>query len=177
MAKKHHQAPTPKQKNAAKRLIENGGKRKPDPVGKVLRDAGYSDAISKNPHKVTRSKGFRALLDKYLPEKDVARAHQELMHAAVIQQYVFPLNADDTLIKLCVESASGCKLIHIQSSTTQRRAYFQSPDNRSRKDAIDMAYKLRGNYEPVKVEETGVISVTFKRNGNTNKLGAATKAT
>lgn len=56
--------PTPKQKLAAEKILENAGKPNPKPVGEVLKEVGYSDAIAKNPQDVTNSQGFLAVLDK-----------------------------------------------------------------------------------------------------------------
>lgn len=49
---------TIKQRIAAKELVENGGS-----VASALRKAGYSEAIVKNPQKVTQSLGFTEVLE------------------------------------------------------------------------------------------------------------------
>lgn len=62
-------------------------------------------------------------------------------------------------IKQIVESVPGCKLIYIKNdSFLGQVAFFQSPDNRTQKDALDMAYKLRGSFAPEKhaVYQTGL---------------------
>lgn len=52
--------PTPKQKHAAKLVLDNIGTGKP--VGKILKEANYSNAIAKNPQLVTEATGFKLAL-------------------------------------------------------------------------------------------------------------------
>ena len=61
--------PTPKQKKLATLLLENIRKPKPDPVGKVMLEAGYSQGMSIQPSKVLNSLGFQTLLDKWGSEE------------------------------------------------------------------------------------------------------------
>ena len=49
--------PTIKQKLAFEDLVVNGGN-----MSEALRKAGYSDAMVKNSHKVSKSKGFKEIL-------------------------------------------------------------------------------------------------------------------
>lgn len=48
---------TVKQRIVAKEMVEHGGN-----VASAMRKAGYSEAMVKNPQKVTRSKGFKEVL-------------------------------------------------------------------------------------------------------------------
>lgn len=57
-------------------------------------------------------------------------------------------------IKMIVESVPGCRLIYVKRDWTGAWAFFSSPNTRSRKDAIDMAYKRKGDYAAEKVELT-----------------------
>ena len=61
---------TIKQRLVAKKLVENGGN-----VGNAMREAGYSEAMIKNPQKVTTSKGFQDELEKIFP---INKAHNAL---------------------------------------------------------------------------------------------------
>lgn len=54
---------TPKQKKLAKLVSENVGKQKPEPIGKLMREAGYSKSRSETPAPVIQSKGFIAILE------------------------------------------------------------------------------------------------------------------
>lgn len=56
--------PSPRIKRAFKGIMENEAKAKPEPLGKVLRDAGYSKSVSKYPKKVINTTSFQQLLAK-----------------------------------------------------------------------------------------------------------------
>ena len=55
--------PTVKQKRAVEAIAENGGN-----VSKAMREVGYTDITAATPKKLTESKGYKELLDKYLPD-------------------------------------------------------------------------------------------------------------
>ncbi|MDH3325044.1 MAG: hypothetical protein OEL89_05380 [Candidatus Peregrinibacteria bacterium] len=50
---------TTKQKNALKKMVENGGN-----ASKAMKEAGYSPKTAKTPQKLTNSKGFKDLCDE-----------------------------------------------------------------------------------------------------------------
>lgn len=67
-----------RQKALAKELVENGGN-----MASAMRKAGYSDAMIKNPQKVTRSKGFKEILENIgLDDKSLAKALKEGLNAS-----------------------------------------------------------------------------------------------
>jgi len=68
--------PTEKQKKAFNALVENGCTKK-----EAMRIAGYSEAIQTVPKKVTESEGWKMLLDQYLPDAKLAKAHKEGLEA------------------------------------------------------------------------------------------------
>lgn len=90
---------TAKQKEAFDRTIENHGN-----VSKSMREVGYSEAHSTNPQELTKSKGWKELMDEHLSETSLAEEHQKVLK--------------------------------------------QDRDLNAKNKAIDMGYKLRGNYEP-----------------------------
>lgn len=55
---------TPRQRKAAIALSENISKKKPESIGKVLRDVGYTDEVSKRPSQVIDSQGFKEVLEE-----------------------------------------------------------------------------------------------------------------
>lgn len=67
--------PTPKQRAAARRLVENLYSDKPEDLGVILEDIGYSKSIALNPFMVTESVGFKqAVRDLGLTEELVTNA-------------------------------------------------------------------------------------------------------
>lgn len=61
--KSYNTTPNMRQKKAFENVLENGGN-----LGKALVDAGYSETTSKRPKKVTETKGWKELLDKYIDD-------------------------------------------------------------------------------------------------------------
>lgn len=138
---------TIRQELAAQKLAENGGKS----VSKAMREAGYSDITAATPKKLTNSKGWQKLMDKYLPEKDVAKVHQELLGASDVERARFELSDDDTLIKQTVEKIPGATFIRIAKTPLAKYAYYALPLHEHRKAGVEMAYRLRGKFAPDKI--------------------------
>ena len=67
---------TIKQKTALNKVVENGGN-----VSKAMRDAGYTEKTAKTPQKLTESKGWKELVEEYLPDDLLARVHHEGLQA------------------------------------------------------------------------------------------------
>lgn len=146
-------------KAVARKVLAGKGRKS---VGAAMREEGYSPVYADTPQKLTRSKTWKQILAEFLPDELIAQKHLELANAAEIQHYTFPHKSErktkkdvmsDEEIQAVVESVPGCKLIYIKADQYLGKvAYFQAPDHRSRKDAIDMAWKLRGRYAAEKLE-------------------------
>lgn len=148
---------TVRQKLVAARLLEIIGKGKGtefESLGKILLEAGYSKNVADSPALVTERKGFQALMKKYLPENEILLAHKQLLSSVNIDNYVFSIAVTDADIRKMIAKVPGAKLLKISRTPTTARAYFTYADNRSRKDAIDMAYKLNGSYAAEKQEHS-----------------------
>jgi hypothetical protein len=110
--------------------------------------AGFSPISAANPGQLTRSASWATLMEKYLPESNVAKAHMGLLNASSLVREFFSTEfenlTDEELKKLFTNvNCEARKIVHTKRG---RYIYFWSPDNRARKDALDMAYKLRGSY-------------------------------
>lgn len=70
--------PTLRQKKASK-LVENGSTLK-----EVMLKAGYSPNTAIAPTKLTKSKGWIELMDKYLPDDEILEVHKKALHATKI---------------------------------------------------------------------------------------------
>ena len=103
---------TIKQRLVAKEMVENGGS-----MSTALRKAGYSDAMVKNPQKVTKSKGFKEILEN------------------------IGLN-DKVLAKTLQEGLSATKVIVIRNKTNS--AYISKPDHTIRHRYLKTALELKG---------------------------------
>lgn len=142
---------TKKQKEVAKKMVEvlkkKGGK---IILGEVLKEVGYSDAVAKTPQKVTETKGFQEIMaEAGLTDKELTQKHYELLSAHKIDYMAFPGSLSDQEVKGLL-IAVGCTAKKIKRDERIVHVWFWSPDNRARKDALDMAYKIKGTYAPEK---------------------------
>ena len=105
---------TDKQMAVIEHLHENAGA----PMAAALRAAGYSELSVRNPQRITRAKGFKELLEIYLPEKKLLKKHKDFLNAKkIIRTYT----KGDLTSEIEETDANAVK-------------------------ALDMAYKLRGSY-------------------------------
>lgn len=137
---------TIKQKAVAKRITENHGN-----ISKTMREVGYSKNTAKKPSNLTDSKGWEELMEEYLPDKDLAEKHQELLGATRLEHMVFPKNVKDKIIKELLESVN-CNVRKIQHGDQANHVWFWAKDNIALKSGLEMAYKLKGKYAPEKIK-------------------------
>ncbi len=138
---------TPRQIAAAKALAENQLLDKPLSTGEVLKSVGYGTGLQNQPSRVLNSQGFQELLNQYLPDDLIGEKHKELLHAKRIEYFVFPKTMEDEEIAAHLESVD-VKVIVIRQSDKGKLAFYSTDDARAKKDALDMAYKLKGRYAP-----------------------------
>lgn len=70
---------TPKQKKAFDKTLKNGGN-----VTKAMKEAEYAEATIHNPKNLTESDGWQELVNKYIPDEDLARVHKEGLGATKV---------------------------------------------------------------------------------------------
>lgn len=147
---------SPRMKKAIDIIVANRGN---IGVGEALKEAGYSKSISKNPHQITRSKSYRDYLDQVgLTSSYLSKKHRQLSQASKLETAVFDhirkgkkkIRHTDEQIRLAIEGTedapTGNKITFIKEGSDCRVAYFRSPDNIVQKGALDMAFKVRGDY-------------------------------
>jgi hypothetical protein len=105
--------PTTKQKKTFEKSLENGGV-----VSRAAKGI-YSDAMAKNPQKITKTKGWEELMKTYLPDKLLAEKHKELLNAEIKRR----------------SYKKGDLEFEEESIDTQAVS-----------KGLDMAYKLKGRY-------------------------------
>ena len=115
--------PTNKQKAAFDKSLENGGV-----ISQAMIEAGYSPATAKTPQKLTESKGFQELVEKYLPDETLVKVHQEGLQATTKKPHL--IDRDD----------KGRPVYE----------YVPEEDYATRHRYLDSAYKLKGSYAPDK---------------------------
>lgn len=67
--------PTVRQKRAFKEVVKGSS------LTGAMKSVGYSLETAKRTNKLTKTKGWKELMDSYLPDKDLAKAHKEGLRA------------------------------------------------------------------------------------------------
>ena len=118
--------PTLKQREAFVNTVENGGN-----MSQAMKDAGYSDAMAKNPQKLTRTKVWKQLRDEYFPEELLADVHKR------------GLNAKKSVLKWGeveeIQEDGSVKIVN-------KRVLVEVDDLAIQHRYLDTAYKVRGMY-------------------------------
>lgn len=118
---------TLKQERAIRIMAENGGN-----ASKAMIQAGYSPVTASTPGKLTTSKGFIELLDRFLPEKHLLSKHRTFLDSKRV------------------------------TKTYQRgdlKEVVEETDPNAVK-ALDMAYKLKGKYQEKAGNNVLIINVS-----------------
>jgi hypothetical protein len=115
--------PTLKQKAAIQKILVNPGLT----VTEAMREVGYSENTVNTPSDVTRSKGWKELMDKYFPEEKVATVHARIL--------------DAKRVIYATDKGKISDMVEVE-------------DNDAQAKGVDLAYKLRGSYAPDKVNIT-----------------------
>lgn len=127
-------------------------------VGAAMRDAGLSEYAATHPSSLTKTTEWNQLLDEYLPEGDLLETHKSLLRASHLDHMTFPLETPSLTDAHITEMLTdlNCTVRRISHGEQARHVYFFAPDNRARKDALDMGYKLRGTYAAEKHLHVGL---------------------
>lgn len=118
----------------------------------MLMTLGYSESTARNPKTVMKGKSFARLLEEFLPDHEILSEHESLLKSRRLDHMTFPANIEDEVIDELLADVN-CVLRKVVHGTQAKHAYFWSPDNRARKDGLDMIYKLKGKYAPEKFED------------------------
>lgn len=143
---------TIRQKIAVQKLsenIRNSGGKKIVPMGKILRESGYSRQTSKKPKLVTGAKGFQEELAKIMPDKSIIKKHEELIGAVKLKMIKFDAVLTNQQIRRIVEWPAGFKVKKIVRKEKDNKVtcYYWSPDYMTRLVAINMGYKIKNLYQ------------------------------
>lgn len=185
-------AATENQKKVFKQVVAKVKKGEKISITKEMRESGvYSKATSKHPEKITKSKGWQELLNEHLSDGLLSMRHHELLNATTLDHQTYPMGTRTNAEKeewykkrekdakkkkvpyMQVEILSdedirellasvNCTVRRIVHGEMARYVYFWSADNRARKDALDMGYKLKGKYAPEKHLDV-VVNIDLKK--------------
>lgn len=115
-------------------------------------DAGYSRSYAESSNIKTK-KSWAQLMEEYLPDTLLADTHHELMKASKLDYMLFSSEISDEDIYTLLQSKGIVpkKIIHGVAGT---HVWFFLPDNKIRKDAIELGYKVKGKMAAEKIEVT-----------------------
>lgn len=138
--------PTVKIKSAFAKVVKGST------IKKAMQEVGYAQSTSLRTNKLTRTKGWNELMEKFLPDKLIAKRHTELLNKReIIKQF----NGEGKMI--------------------------DQPDTQAVSKGLDMAYKIKGRYVNEKDEPTRPINLiipiqvsqSFNINGTHNEAGGS----
>lgn len=116
-------------------------------MGKILREAGYSKAVSLKPKLVTETKGFKEEFARVIPDELLVKTHLNLLEAYKLEKYVFMDKMSDIDIKQIIEGFNRNKIKEVRRDKNNiPTCYYWTPDCNSINKALDMAIKVKGYY-------------------------------
>ncbi len=143
--------PIKRAEKAIKKIIENHGN-----ISAALRDAGYSDKYAHNPQQFKKTKAYKTIAEALLntiPRHEIAKRHIDLLNAEQLRPINFNHELEDDKV---VEAFTkkGYEVISIKRSANTATAFVFVPENDIRKGALNLLYKVLGDYAAEKLEIT-----------------------
>lgn len=113
--------------------VKNGGKQ--PSTAKVMREVGYSEAMARNPQRLTESDGWKKLMEEYLPDELLAQVGKEGLQAnkQLAARVVFKKDAP---------TSQSAHELPAASSTTDD--FIEVPDYAVRHKYYETALKVKG---------------------------------
>jgi len=144
-------------------IIGNSKGQKHISMGRILREAGYSNETSKTPQLVTESKGFKKELAKLVPDEVLIKKHTELLNAYKLKTYSFDKRLSNKEISEIIELDGKYNVMDIIRNEGGKKAFcrYWSPDYMVRLSALDMFYKVKNLY-PSKKHPNNVAPIILK---------------
>jgi hypothetical protein len=131
---------------AAQIMVADGCKSTAD----ALRMAGYSEAVARNPSKVTESRTFQDALANLMPDESLVQKQAELLESGSLAYFDFNGSSFEEVKKM-IDEIPGCRFItaeKIKPKLTKEvlRVYYISPNGQTQLKALDMIYRATGRY-------------------------------
>lgn len=153
--KRTQKSPSERQKKAVKilaeKMVENGGKLS---KGEILKEAGYSDSITKNPAKIFESASMKkALKSAGLDLNSLKTKHRQLLNMWRIQSISASLFIPaEQFVDMVLDSIPWSRFLHYFDNPlgNTREYFFIFPDTITQTKALEMQYKILGEFAPEK---------------------------
>jgi phage terminase small subunit len=114
-------------------------------------DAGYSENYASQPSNMEKKKSFQELLDEVLPEDFVLDQHRRLYGE---HRHLKQIRLETTDPDQIEEARKGYESVSeiVNEDEGYTLLIVNEVDRQARKDAVELAYKLRGSFSPTKLE-------------------------
>lgn len=122
---------TIRQELVAKKVLESNGEK---PISQAMLESGYPETTAKNPQQLTRSKGWKELMDEHFSDEKLSRIHDEGLEATRASNAAILVQKDGTMIK------------------AEEQGLIEVPDYAVRHKYLETAYKLKGKYPAEKIQ-------------------------
>ena len=119
--------------------------------GDAIRDNGYSEPAALSPKKMLRTESFQRTLDRVMSREYVLDQHMKLYkeHRDIKQVRLETLD-DKVINKVCEGYPNISVLKNPEEGYTL--LIINEVNRRARRESIELAYKLRGDFSSIKVE-------------------------
>lgn len=124
---------------------------KGEPLKKAIKEEGYSDTLATQPTRLTRKKSFQELLDEVMPEEFVLDQHRRLYSEHRDIKQIRLESLDDKDIRKACKGYENVSVIK-KPAEGYTLLIINQVDRQARKDAVELAHRLRGSFSPTKIE-------------------------
>jgi hypothetical protein len=162
---------TIKQKLAFREVVLNGST-----LTKAMKKAGYADTTATTTGKLTNTKGWRELMQQFIPDEELVQKHKEQLNSSKLVKLYFDIDDEDEVIEDVCKKL-GVELLYVKVNKTKdgKTANVKAPDFFFRDLALDKGYKVKGRYS---TEEGGNKTLIINITGETaSRYGILPNAT
>lgn len=136
-----------------RKTLKNIGKSKT--MKEAMLKAGYSESYANNSHELREKEGWKQLLDRYLPEKFVAKQLKDLSVATNPESLKYPAGLTREQVEDMMKAIGIPKKQYTAVETAVGwEVFYAKPDHTNRNSALEKVVKARGGYAPDKIAFT-----------------------
>lgn len=106
---------------------------------------GYTPSYAKSGN-IKTTKNWPELVEQEMSDEYLMGHHKQLMNSRRLEHMVFPLRVTDEQMTEMLASVN-CTVKRIMHGEQQNHAWYWANDNRAKKDALDMMYKIKNRYD------------------------------
>lgn len=117
----------------------------------ALIDEGYSESYARAGGNLKHKPTWDQLLEQRLGDDKLSNIHAQLLTSKKLDYMLFTSEIEDIEVYALLESV-GCTPKKIIHGIAGVHVWFWAPDNKTRKDALELAHKIRGKMSPEVIE-------------------------